>query len=145
MILAILNLHVAPMPPTKVWLIPTYHLGADVVWRFTWWPPWRPPWMSEQNDFGNPEFLCCSDASHQISAPSHLRFRRRCLLKNSKMTTLAAILKIATKRFRNSKFSCLSNATRQVIAKSDFPFGSRCRLKSFKITATHPSWLSERF
>ena len=32
--LAILNLHVAPMPPTRVRLNPTYRFGADVVWRF---------------------------------------------------------------------------------------------------------------
>ena len=31
MVLAILNLHVAPMPPTKFWLNLTYHSGADEV------------------------------------------------------------------------------------------------------------------
>ena len=31
MILAILSLYVAQVPPTKVWLSPTYHSGADVV------------------------------------------------------------------------------------------------------------------
>ena len=30
-ILAILNFHVASMPPTKFWLNPTYHSEADVV------------------------------------------------------------------------------------------------------------------
>ena len=39
MILAILNLHVTQMPPTKFWLNLTYHLGADVVWRFPRWLP----------------------------------------------------------------------------------------------------------
>ena len=29
--LAILNLYVAPMPPIKFWLNPTYSLGGDVV------------------------------------------------------------------------------------------------------------------
>ena len=29
--LAILNLHVTPMPPTKFWLNLTYYLGADEV------------------------------------------------------------------------------------------------------------------
>ena len=31
MVLAILNLHVATMPPYKFWLNMTYHLGADEV------------------------------------------------------------------------------------------------------------------
>ena len=30
-ILAILNLYVAPMPPIKFWLNPTYSLGGDVI------------------------------------------------------------------------------------------------------------------
>ena len=33
-ILAILNLHLAPMPPIKFQLNLTYGLGRDVVWRF---------------------------------------------------------------------------------------------------------------
>ena len=41
MFLTILNLHVAPMPPTKFWLNLTYHSEADEVWRFSRWPPWR--------------------------------------------------------------------------------------------------------
>ena len=71
MILVILKLHVTPMPPTKFWLIPTYHLGADVVWRFSSWPPWLPSWMLEQNDLSNSESLFCSNASHQVLAPSN--------------------------------------------------------------------------
>ena len=31
MVLAILNLHIAPMPPSKFWLNLTYHSGADEV------------------------------------------------------------------------------------------------------------------
>ena len=67
-ILAILNLHVFQISPTKFWLNPTYHLGADVVWWFLGWPPWCPSWISEQTDFSNSESLCFSDASHQFSA-----------------------------------------------------------------------------
>ena len=69
---------------------------GDVVWRISRWPPWRPSWISEQNEFSNSESLCCSDASHQVSAPFDLRFGKRCRLKNFKM---AAILDIRTKRF----------------------------------------------
>ena len=38
--------------------------------------------------------LCCSDVSHQVSAPSNLWFRRWCRLKNFKMATLVTILDI---------------------------------------------------
>ena len=57
-ILAILNLHVAPTPPTKFWRNLTYHSGADAVWRFTRWPSWRPSWTSKRNACNNSEFSC---------------------------------------------------------------------------------------
>ena len=41
MILAILILYVAPMPPIKFPLNPIYSLGGDVVSRISRWPPWR--------------------------------------------------------------------------------------------------------
>ena len=72
--LAILNLHVTPMPPSKVELNWTYHSGADMVWRFSKWPPLELSWISERNDFSK----CCSDASHQVSAQSNLQFGRSC-------------------------------------------------------------------
>ena len=53
-VLAILNLHHTPMPPTRFWLNQTYHSGADVVWRFSRWLQWT----SEQKDFSNSESLC---------------------------------------------------------------------------------------
>ena len=90
MILAILNLHVTPTPPTKFWLNLTYHSGADEVWRFSRKPPWGPSQISDQNYFSNSESLCHSGASHQVWAQSTLWFGR-CLLKNFKMAPLAAI------------------------------------------------------
>ena len=94
-ILAILNLFVAPMPPTKFRISPTYDL-RDVVWRG---PRWRQSWISERNNFSNFESLCRSDASHQVSAQSDLRFWRKCRLKNFKMTAMVAILDIGRERF----------------------------------------------
>ena len=94
MILAILNLHVAPMPPTKFQLNPTQGLGADLGSRFSRWPPKQPSWIAERNYFSNAESLCRSDASHQVSGQPDLRFGRRCRLKN-----FTAILDIETKRF----------------------------------------------
>ena len=98
--LAILNLHVTPMPPTIFGLNPTYPSGADVVWRFSSWPPWRPSWMSERNDFSNSESLYCSDASNQVSAQSELRFGRRCRLKIFKVADMMTILDIGTEWFK---------------------------------------------
>ena len=51
-ILAILNLYAALMPPIKFWLNLTYSLG-DVVWRISRWLPLQPSWISEQNNFSS--------------------------------------------------------------------------------------------
>ena len=42
MVLAVLNLHVGPMPPTKFWLSLAYHSGVDEIRRISRWPPWGP-------------------------------------------------------------------------------------------------------
>ena len=91
MVLAILNLHVAPMPPIKFWLSPTSHSWADEVWRFSRWPPGLPSWISEQNDFSSCESLHRSDASA-------LRIER-CHFKNFKEAAVEAILDIGMQRF----------------------------------------------
>ena len=56
--LAVLNLHVSPMPPTKFQLNPTYSLWANVILRFSRWPPWWPFWILEQNEFCNFKSPC---------------------------------------------------------------------------------------
>ena len=91
MFLAILNLHVVPMPPTKFWLNLTCHSGADEVWRFSRWPPWGASQIiSDQNDFSNSESLCSSYASYQVWAQSRLCFGR-CYLKNKMAITMASL------------------------------------------------------
>ena len=100
-ILAILNLYNAPMLPIKFQLNLTYGSG-DVVWKISRWPPWQPSWILEQNDFSNFEFLCDSDASHQVSAQSDLWFGRRRRFKKFKMAAMAAILDLERNNF--SKF-----------------------------------------
>ena len=51
--LAILNLHVTPVPPIKFRLNLTYCLGGDVVCRISrWWTSWT----LQQNAFSNSEF-----------------------------------------------------------------------------------------
>ena len=64
--LAVLNLHVSPMPPTKFQLNPTYHSGADVLPRFSRWPPWWPSWVLERNEFSNYKSPGHPNASHQV-------------------------------------------------------------------------------
>ena len=54
----------------------------------------RPSWILERNNFHSSEYLCRSDASHQVSAQSDLRPGRRVRLKNFKKTVMAAILDI---------------------------------------------------
>ena len=90
--LAILKLHVPQMPPTKFGLNLTYRLGADMVWRFSRWPTQGPACVLERKDFSNSESLCCSNASHQVSAQSNLQFGRRCHLKIFKKADMAAHL-----------------------------------------------------
>ena len=96
--LAILNLHVTPIPPAKFGLNPTYHSQAVVVWWFRRWPQWRTCWILEQDDFLNSESLCCSDASHQVSAQSDLQFGR-CHLTVFKMAGMLTILDIRKEWF----------------------------------------------
>ena len=48
--------------------------------------------ISEGNDFSNSESLCCSYASHQVSAQSDLRFGRKCRLKIFKMAADMAVI-----------------------------------------------------
>ena len=86
-ILAILNLCVTVMLSIKFWLNPAYGLG-DVLWRISRWRPWRPSWISERYKFSNSESLCCSNASHQVLAQSHLQFGRKCRLKYFTMTAI---------------------------------------------------------
>ena len=136
--LAILNFHVTPMPATKLGLNSTDRLGADMIWRFSRWSQWQPSWILEQNKFSSSESLCCSDASHQVSAQSNLRFGRRCRLKIFKMADMAATLDIGTdwiyQFYRSMWPQCLP-----LNLGSDLGFGSRHSRK----LPMRPSWIAE--
>ena len=132
-ILAILNLYVALMPPIKFGLRfgmrmpfeefkdgcsggqlgclkefssskssclpPSFSLirsRADVVSRFSSWPPWQPSWILEWKEFSNSKSPCHPNACHQIRAQSDLPYTSR---RDLKMSTVAAFLDIGTKRF----------------------------------------------
>ena len=97
---------------------------------------WQRSWTSEHKDFSNSESLCCTNASHQVSAQSNLWFWRRCGLKNFNMAAVVAILDIRT---------AILNFYVTVITPSKFPLnrtwsGRRCHMKNFKM----PSWISEQ-
>ena len=97
--LAFLNLHVSPMPPTKFQFNATHRSRADVVSRFSSWPPWQPSWILELNPFSNSKSPCHPNASHQVWAQSNLPSGSRHGLKTFKMATMRAIMDIGTERF----------------------------------------------
>ena len=75
-------------------------VGGDVVWRISRWPPWWwPSWILEWNDFSNSESLCCSDASHQVSAQSDFGGDVVWRISRWPKATMAAILDIGMDRF----------------------------------------------
>ena len=117
--LAILNLHVTPMPPTMFGLNPTYSLIADVVWRFSKWPSWRPSWILECNIYSNSESLCCSDVSHQVSAQSDLLCGSNYCLKIIVWPTWCPPWILEQNDFSNSNTPCGPNTSHQVWAQSD--------------------------
>ena len=86
--------------------------------RFSRWPPRRPFCIAKRNDFSSSESLRRSDASHQVSAQSILRFGR-CRLKNFKMAAMTASWILERNDFSNSESLCCSNASHQVSAQSD--------------------------
>ena len=108
MILAILNLHVSPMPPTKFWLNPTYHSGVNVVWRFwRWWPSW----IVVENNFSNSKYLCHSHGGQWSFGSIQLTVWEMSF-EEFKMRP-SWILE--WNNFSNSEFPCLPNASHQVL------------------------------
>ena len=51
MILAIFDLQVTPMLPSKFGVNWPFGSGEEVKNRFSRWPPWRPSWISDRHDF----------------------------------------------------------------------------------------------
>ena len=64
---AILNLNVSPMPPTKLQLNSTYRSGADVVSRFSRWHQW----ILERNKFSTSKSPCHLNANHGLGSIWH--------------------------------------------------------------------------
>ena len=51
MILAMFDLQITPMLPTKFQVNWPFGLGEEAENRFSIWPPWWPFWISDKNDF----------------------------------------------------------------------------------------------
>ena len=104
-----------------------------MVSRFSRWPPRWPSSIAAQYDFSNSESLSRSDASHQVSTKSNLRFGRRCHRKNFKMVAWQPSWISERNDFSNFESLCRSYAFHQVSAQSDLQFRRRYRLKNFKV------------
>ena len=75
-ILAIFDLQVTLMLPTKFrvkWLL---GLGEEAKNRFSIWPPWRPSWIYDRHDFSYFWSTSHPNASYQVSSQLVFRFRR---------------------------------------------------------------------
>ena len=77
--------------------------------------------LDSQTKLSNSEFLCCSDASHQVSAQSKLQCGRICHLKNFKMAANVSWIS-EQNNFSNSESLCCCDASHQVLAQSDLRF-----------------------
>ena len=53
MILAIFDLQVTPMLPTKFPVNWPFASGEEAKNRFSRWPPWWPSWISKRDDFSS--------------------------------------------------------------------------------------------
>ena len=133
MVLAILNLHVPPMPPTKFWLNLTYHLDADEVWRFSRWPPWHH--LIYRNNMiltilnfyvsPMPTIKFQLNQTYGLGGDVVWRFPRQPIWRPSWI--------LEENDFSNSYSPCGPNTSHQVWAQSDFGFRSRCGFKIFKM------------
>ena len=92
MILAIFDLHVTQMLPTKFRVNWPFSSGEEAKNRFSRWLPWRPSWFYDRHDFSY--FLSTShpDASYQVWSQLAFQFRRRSEKYIFEMAVMAAIL-----------------------------------------------------
>ena len=76
-ILAIFDLQVSPMLPTKFWV--NWHLGLleEANNRFSRWPPWRPSWIYDWHNFSYFWFTSHPNASYQVLSQLTFLCRRR--------------------------------------------------------------------
>ena len=80
-ILAIFDLQVTLIVPSKFGVNWPFGSGEEAKNRFSRWQPWRPSWISDRNDFSYFWFTSHPDASYQVSSQLAQGCRRSRLLK----------------------------------------------------------------
>ena len=75
-ILAIFDLQVTLIFPTKFGVNWPFSAGNEVKNRFSRWRPWQPSWISDRNDFSYFWSTSHPDASYQVSSQLAFGFRR---------------------------------------------------------------------
>ena len=80
-ILAIFDLQVTSMLPSKFGVNWPFGSGEDAKNRFSRWRPWRPFWISDRNDISYFWSTSHPDASYQVSSQLAQGCRRSRLLK----------------------------------------------------------------
>ena len=80
-ILAIFDLQVTLMVPSKFGVNWPFGSGEEAKNRFSRWRPWRPSWISDRNDFSYFWSTSHPDASYQVSSQLAQGCRRSRLLK----------------------------------------------------------------
>ena len=76
-ILAIFDLRVTPMLPTKFQGNWPFSSGEEAKNRFSRWPPWRPSWISDWHDFSYFWSTSHSNVSYEVWSQLAFRCRRR--------------------------------------------------------------------
>ena len=80
-ILAIFDLQITLMLPSKFRVKWHFSSGEEAKNRFSRWRPWRPSWISDRHDFSYFWSTSHPDASYQVSSQLAQRCRRSRLLK----------------------------------------------------------------
>ena len=76
-ILAIFDLRVTPMLPTKFRVNWSFSSGEEAKNRFSRWLPWWPSWIYDRHDFSYFWSTSHPNASYKVSSQLAFRFRRR--------------------------------------------------------------------
>ena len=68
MILAIFDLQITPMLPTKFKVSKIFDSGEEAKNRLSRWLPWQTSWISDQKDFSYFLLISQLDPSYQVSS-----------------------------------------------------------------------------
>ena len=132
--LAIFDLQVTPMLPTKFGVHWPFGSEEQAENRFSIRLSWRPSWISERNDFSY--FLSTShpDVSYLVSSQLAFAFRRRSGHLGFPISTILAVFDLQVTPMLPTKFGV------------NWPFGSEEEAKNIfsRWRPWRPSWISDR-